>query len=253
LASVTEAAEGVAAEFYNDALDEVQTGAALARYLPGPIGSFPGASEIPALIERAKIDIDPHLAQGADLADKVSAAVQVALATASLGGSIADGWAAKRLVLPDLEPPPNRGLTFVAENSGKAKTPAGQAAQDFDAATEGAYSDVATRQRMVPALRHTNRNPRGARHVKFDGHQQLDDGRIELIDGKRRIVRYANKDGPAVTEKIEDALNRKSEALKQNPGYVGVLELPTKKAAKEARYVLKKLKIRNIDVRVRQH
>jgi hypothetical protein len=252
LASVGEEAEGFAAELYNDAVDQVQTGVALAPYLIGPAGSLLSESGLPALIDRAKIDIDPHLAQGADLADKTSAAVQVALAAGSFGGTFADGWAAKRLVLPNPEPPPNRGLTFVLENSGKAKTPAGQAAQDFEAATEGAYSDVATRQRMVPALRYTNRNPKGAPHVKFDGHRQLDDGRIELIDGKRRIVRYSNKDGPVVKKKMKDALKRQSEALKQNPGYVGVLELPTKEAAKEARHVLERLGIRNIAVRVRQ-
>jgi Restriction endonuclease fold toxin 5 len=105
-ASITEEAEGFAAELYNDALGQVQTGVALAPYLTGPAGSVLGASGIPELIERAKIDIDPRLAQGADIADKTSAAVQTALAAVSLGDTLTERLVG-RTIIPDPEPPIN--------------------------------------------------------------------------------------------------------------------------------------------------
>jgi hypothetical protein len=145
----------------------------------------------------------------------------------------------------------NRGLIFVSENLGEPTSAAQQAARDFEAGTEGAFSDIATRQRQVPALQYDNPNPNGVPFIKFDGFSQLDDGTIELIDAKTRLVPYATSDGAVITESVIDSLTRQSAALAQNPGFRGVLEFPTQAAANEAQTVLNELKIRNIGVRVR--
>ncbi|MCX2803377.1 hypothetical protein OQJ68_16490, partial [Microbulbifer thermotolerans] len=147
---------------------------------------------------------------------------------------------------------PNRGLTFVGENLGTPRNSAMQAARDFESGTTGAFSDIVTRQRQVPALRYDNPNPNGAPFVKFDGYQQLDDGVIELIDSKTRIVPFSTREGPFISPSVRDGLVRKSEALSQNPGYRGVIELPTTEARREAQQVLRQLGITNISTRVRQ-
>jgi filamentous hemagglutinin len=127
-----------------------------------------------------------------------------------------------------------------------------QTARDFESGTTGAFSDIATRQRQVPALRYDNPNPNGAPYVKFDGYQQLDDGVIELVDAKTRIVPFSTREGPFISSSVRDGLVRKSEALAQNPGYRGVIELPTVEARREAQQVLRQLGITNISTRVRQ-
>jgi hypothetical protein len=183
----------------------------------------------------------------------------VAGALIPLGGSLAkigrsgEGAAAELgVAAPNIEAgAADRGLIFVSENLGEPSR--GQvAARNFEAATEGAYSDVATQQRQVPALRYTNPNPNGAPYVKFDGFRRLDDGTIELIDAKTRLVPYSTVDGPVATKSVADGLTRQRVALAQNPGYTGVLEFPTQAAADEANVVLRRLKIENIGVRVRQ-
>lgn len=146
---------------------------------------------------------------------------------------------------------PNRGLTFVGENLGTPRNSAIQAARDFESGTTGAFSDIATRQRQVPALRYDNPNPNGAPFVKFDGYQQLDDGVIEIIDSKTRIVPFSTREGPFISPSVRDGLVRKSEAISQNPGYRGVIELPTTEARREAQQVLRQLGITNISTRVR--
>jgi hypothetical protein len=146
---------------------------------------------------------------------------------------------------------PNRGLIFVPENLGEARNAAIQAARNFEAGTEGAAVDIATQTRQVPALQFDNPNPNGAPFVKFDGFSQLDDGTIELIDAKTRLVPFSNADGPVITESVIDGLTRQSTALAQNPGFRGVLEFPTQAAANEAQDVLDQLLIRNITARVR--
>jgi hypothetical protein len=146
---------------------------------------------------------------------------------------------------------PNRGLIFVSENLGKPRSSAMKAARDFEAATEGAYSDVATQQRQVPALRYNNPNPKGAPYVKFDGYRRLENGKIELIDAKTRIVPFETAEGPYISKGVREGLARQSRALAQNSGYVGVIELPTSGAAAEARAVLKTLGIENLTARVR--
>lgn len=145
----------------------------------------------------------------------------------------------------------NRGLTFVGENLGVPSSPAMQAARDYESATEGASSDVATRQRQVPALQYDNINPKGAPYVKFDGYRLLDDGTTELIDAKTRIVPFSTTEGPYISESVRSGLRRQSAALKQNFGYSGVFELPTEPAAAEAQDVLDELDIGNISVRLR--
>ena len=50
---------------------------------------------------------------------------------------------------------------------------------------------------------------------------------------------------------VENELERKSAALAQNPGYKGVIELPTAEAVAEARSVIAGLGIENISVRLR--
>jgi len=142
-------------------------------------------------------------------------------------------------------------LTFVTENLGTPRNAAQRAARDFESGTIGAFSDVATRQRSVPALRFNNPNPNGASVVKFDGFRQLDDGVIELIDAKTRIVPFSTRQGPFISPSVRDALVRKSLAIEQNPGFRAVLEFPTAAARREAQQVLRQLGITNISTRVR--
>ena len=106
----------------------------------------------------------------------------------------------------------NRGLIFVGENLGVSRNSAMQAARDFESGTTGAFTDIATRQRKVPALRFDNPNPNGAPYVKFDGYLQLDTGIIELVDAKTRIVPFSAKEGPYISASVRDGLVRKSQA-----------------------------------------
>ena len=96
-----------------------------------------------------------------------------------------------------------------------------------------------------------NPNPNGKRFVKFDGFRKLANGSVELIDSKTRIVPFATKQGPFISPSVRDSLTRKSLAIGQNSGVVGVIELPTASARKEAQHVLRQLGIKNILTRVR--
>ena len=127
-----------------------------------------------------------------------------------------------------------------------------QRARDFESATPGAFTDISTQQRMVPALPFDNPNPRGAPVVRFDGYRHLDDGLVELIDAKTRIVQFATRQGPFISPSVRDGLMRKSQALSQNPGYIGVIELPSVEARREAQQVLRQLGITNLSTRTRQ-
>jgi len=146
---------------------------------------------------------------------------------------------------------PNRGLTFVTENLGSPRTPAMQIARDFEAGTTGAASSLATRQRFVPALKFDNPNPNGASLVRFDGFENLDNGVVQLIDSKTRIVPFTQNGAPIITGSVRDQLFRQSAALGQNPGFRAVIELPTEAARKEADQVLIQLGLDNIATRVR--
>ena len=124
-------------------------------------------------------------------------------------------------------------------------------ARDFESGTVGAFSDIATRQRQVPALKFDNPNTDGKPYVKFDGYQRIDNGLVEMIDSKTRVVPFSTKDGPFISPSVRDGLVRKSQALAQNPGYTGVIELSTVAARREAQQVLRQLGINNISTRVR--
>ena len=67
-----------------------------------------------------------------------------------------------------------------------------------------------------------------------------------------RVVPFSTKEGPYISNSVADGLMRKSEALSQNPGYIGVIEVPSVEARREAVRVLNTLGIDNINVRIRK-
>lgn len=144
-----------------------------------------------------------------------------------------------------------RGLVFVGENLGKPTSQAMQRARDFESGTSGAFSLLSTKQRVVPGLVYNNDNINGKAFVKFDGFRILDNGVTELIDAKTRIVPFSTKAGPFISPSVQDSLGRQSRALAQNPGFRGVIEVPTVEVLREARLVLRELGITNIHIRVR--
>jgi hypothetical protein len=148
--------------------------------------------------------------------------------------------------------PSRENLVFVAENLGQPTSARKRIAQEFESATPGAHSDVESRSRMVPALRYTNPSSSGAPYVKFDGYRELDDGTIELIDAKTRLVPYSTSSGPMITPSVRDSLMRHSAAIEQNQGFKAVIELPNEAARAEANLVLESLGINNIETRVRE-
>jgi hypothetical protein len=141
-------------------------------------------------------------------------------------------------------------LTFVSENLGVPRNRAQAIARDYESGATGAFSDILSRKRVVPALKFNNPNPRGAAFVKFDGFQQLDGGVMELIDRKTRVVPFSTHQGPFISPSVRDGLTRKSLAISQNPGYRAVLEFPTAAARREAQQVLRQLGITNISTRI---
>ena len=54
--------------------------------------------------------------------------------------------------------PPHEGLIFVRESLGTPTSRAAIAARDFEAGTSGAFSEMGSRSRVVPALRYQNPN-----------------------------------------------------------------------------------------------
>lgn len=146
----------------------------------------------------------------------------------------------------------NRGLIFVDENGGDPQKPKKIFARDFESATTGAFSNVLTRNRSVPALLYDNKNPKGMPYVKFDGYNVLSDGRVELIDAKTRVVPFSRDEGPFISKSVRDGLMRKSDALSQNPDYIGIIEVSSAKAYREALEVLDYLGVDNLMVRVRK-
>ncbi|MGN6402140.1 MAG: RHS repeat-associated core domain-containing protein [Flavisolibacter sp.] len=128
----------------------------------------------------------------------------------------------------------NRGVGKALENVSK-RDPLKQAYED---ATTGAASDVKTRKRIVPTLKYDNPNPNGKNFVKFDG---FDVENNELIDRKWNVTTY---------DKSLNQLKRMAEALKQNPGYSGVIEVPNQKAYNNAVKALQKASVTDIKVRI---
>ncbi|MGV3346949.1 hemagglutinin repeat-containing protein [Bordetella sp. LUAb4] len=121
----------------------------------------------------------------------------------------------------------NKGLIYVAEGPrGK------QTAQDFQAGTAGAFSDLATGKQGVPALRYNNSNAKGVNFVKFDGIQHDADGKtVLLIDAKTKLATWSASTQRAVIKTIR----RVEEALNQNPGFRVVYEFPNTKVEGQAR------------------
>lgn len=110
------------------------------------------------------------------------------------------------------------------------------AARAFEDGVTGAAYDVATGKRIAPGLLFDNPNPRGRNLVRFDG-----------IDGTELIDRKLN-----VTTKSKQLydLQRMSEALRQNPGVTGVIEVPDTAAFRAAALALDKAGVSNITVRI---
>jgi hypothetical protein len=120
---------------------------------------------------------------------------------------------------------PNRGLTWTTERTGRSS-----AARDWEDSAVGATSDVATQRRNVPALRYDNPNPRGKNLVRFDAVDPINP-KVVVIDRKW-----------AVTTKTDQVNKFKSgplEALRQNPDYRLRIEVPNRKAATDARRLLR--------------
>ncbi len=143
-------------------------------------------------------------------------------------------------------PAPHKGIIYVRESPRSPRSAARRAANDFEAGTTGARSDVASRDRVVPALRYNNPNPRGNKFVRFDGIE----GTKVVIDAKTRILTFESR-GRTVLPQEQD-LRRINRALEQNPGVRAVFEFPTETARAHAEGVLRSLGIDAIQTRVRR-
>ncbi|MCL1622085.1 hemagglutinin repeat-containing protein [Ralstonia pseudosolanacearum] len=139
----------------------------------------------------------------------------------------------------------NQGLIYVTE------TPrGGTAAQEFQAGTPGAFSDLATGKPAVPALRYDNPNTNGVNFVKFDGIEKAADGtNVLLIDAKTKLATWSSSTQASVV----DTLKRVEAALAQNPGYKVVYEFPNDKVARQAAEFIRNTPYPNVvSIRVRQ-
>ncbi|WP_232520322.1 hemagglutinin repeat-containing protein [Ralstonia solanacearum] len=139
----------------------------------------------------------------------------------------------------------NQGLIYVTE------TPrGGTAAQEFQAGTTGAFSDLAAGKPAVPALRYDNPNTNGVNFVKFDGIEKAADGtNVLLIDAKTKLATWSSSTQASVV----DTLKRVEAALAQNPGYKVVYEFPNAKVARQAAEFIKTTPYPNVvSIRVRQ-
>lgn len=117
----------------------------------------------------------------------------------------------------------NRGLTWTRESTGRSS-----AARAWEDSVPGATSDIATRQRNVPALRYDNPNAAGDPFVRFDG---VDPANPKtLIDRKWGVTTKSDQ----VRKFQEGPL----EALRQNPDYRLRIEVPNRKAQVDARRLL---------------
>ncbi len=143
-------------------------------------------------------------------------------------------------------PPPHKGIIYVRESPRSPTSAARRAANDFEAGTTGARSDVASGDRVVPALRYNNPNPRGNKFVRFDGIEGVD----VVIDAKTRLLTFESR-GRTVLPQEQD-LRRINRALKQNPDVQAVFEFPTEAARSHAADVLTDLEIDTIKTRVRR-
>ncbi|WP_160165266.1 hypothetical protein [Xanthomonas phaseoli] len=111
-----------------------------------------------------------------------------------------------------------------------------QNAQDFQAGTAGAFSDVESGKLGVPALRYTNPNEKGLNFIKFDGIEKGSGGEsILLIDAKRKLAIWND----SAQNSVIDTLQRVKSAVQQNPGYKVVYEFPNAQVEMEARAFIK--------------
>ena|GEM_PF-901938 len=119
---------------------------------------------------------------------------------------------------------PNRGVTWTTERTGRSS-----AARDWEDSVIGATSDPSTRMRNVPALRYDNPNPAGSNIARFDG---LDPSNPNvLIDRKWGVT--------TKTDQVDKFRSGPLEALRQNPNYRLRIEVPTPRAATDARRLLR--------------
>jgi hypothetical protein len=120
----------------------------------------------------------------------------------------------------------NRGLIYVVE-SPRGK----QDAQDFQAGTSGAFSDLNTKKMAVPALRYDNPNERGVNFIKFDGVETAKDGSmLLLLDAKIKLPLWSD----STKREILNTMQRVKTAIEQNPGYKVVYEFPNAKVERQA-------------------
>ncbi len=129
---------------------------------------------------------------------------------------------------------PNRGIIYMFESQADITKPFAA----YDAGTLGACSDIATRQRIVPALRFDN--ARGYNFVRLDGVDPLDP--MLLVNRKLSLT---------TKSKQVDDMRRLAEALRQNVSYRAVFEFPTEKTARRGDAILKKVGVADvINVRI---
>jgi hypothetical protein len=128
-------------------------------------------------------------------------------------------------------------VIYVREPQGNINSPRNQ----WDAAAEGAASDLASGSRSVPALRydHANPSPHTSNFVKFDGIESngstLIDRKISLTSQDRQIA----------------ALERADRALIQNPTFNLVIEFPTQQALNDAARIMARNNITNPRITLR--
>ncbi|MHA6844054.1 hemagglutinin repeat-containing protein, partial [Ralstonia pseudosolanacearum] len=199
-----------------------------AELLYGVAGGVGGIAADAALARQAGTVLAPttRAANPADLLPNTSTRVLTETEARNLGGQ-------------------NQGLIYVTE------TPrGGTAAQEFQAGTPGAFSDLATGKPAVPALRYDNPNTNGVNFVKFDGIEKAADGtNVLLIDAKTKLATWSSSTQASVV----DTLKRVEAALAQNPGYKVVYEFPNDKVARQAAEFIRNTPYPNVvSIRVRQ-
>jgi len=124
-----------------------------------------------------------------------------------------------------------------------------QAAQDFQAGTSGAYSDLATGKSAVSALRYDNPKEKGLDFIKFDGIEDGPNGTALLIDAKTKLATWNS----GAQNSVMSTLERVDAALKDNPEFKVIYEFPNAKMATAAKDFINGTKYKNtVTVRVRK-
>ncbi|MBL8535997.1 MAG: hypothetical protein JNM59_01195, partial [Hyphomonadaceae bacterium] len=133
---------------------------------------------------------------------------------------------------------------------GRGRSPAAAAFEDGTAGAIYTTDGI----RLAPALTFTNPNASGKGIVRWDGWEIGANDAISLIDSKTTFAAAwsRNQGSYWVAPSLSDQLNRQSQALAQNPGIRGVIEVPNAAQLSIGRGVLQQLDIQNIQVRQRQ-